>query len=67
MDSNVNATFEKLDSKDKQTAYEALLEIQKLIDNGVDWAYDVWDHLKEDLTSRDKAYYKSLNASVHQL
>jgi hypothetical protein len=41
------------DSSDKDAAYQALRELFKMADEPVDWAYEVWDRLLDDLTHRE--------------
>ncbi|WP_198153538.1 hypothetical protein [Thalassobacillus sp. C254] len=53
MDSQLKLEFEKSKSGDKNERYEAYLYILKVTDQKVDWAYEVWDQLLEDLTHKD--------------
>lgn len=45
--------FEKSKSKDKEERYEAYHNILEATEQKVDWAYEVWDQLLEDLTHND--------------
>ncbi|MEN2767076.1 hypothetical protein [Ornithinibacillus xuwenensis] len=53
MDSNIRLEFEKSKSGDKNERYEAYHNILKITDQKVDWAYEIWDQLVEDLTHKD--------------
>ncbi|QVY62528.1 hypothetical protein [Cytobacillus gottheilii] len=53
MDSQMKLEFEKSKSGDKDERYEAYQNILKATDQVVDWAYDVWNQLIEDLTHKD--------------
>lgn len=53
MNTTMQEYFNRLDSGDKNAQYEAYLYIMEAIDDHVDWAYEVWDQLKEDLTHTD--------------
>ncbi|SFK03573.1 hypothetical protein SAMN04487936_106241 [Halobacillus dabanensis] len=53
MDSQLKSDFEKSKSGDKDERYEAYQNILKITDEKVDWAYEVWDRLLEDLTHKD--------------
>lgn len=53
MDSEVKALFAARDGEDSTASYEALVELFRLTEQPVDWAYDVWDQLVADLTSPD--------------
>ncbi|MFI8575329.1 hypothetical protein ACIGEL_06410 [Rossellomorea aquimaris] len=53
MDSQVKLEFEHSKSGDKEERYEAYQYILKVTDQKVDWAYEVWDQLLEDLTHKD--------------
>jgi hypothetical protein len=45
--------FEKSKSGDKEERFEAYHTILNATDQKVDWAYEVWDQLVEDLTHKD--------------
>lgn len=45
--------LDNLRSEDKAVQNEAFLTILKATDQPVDWAYDVWDELVEDLHHKD--------------
>ncbi|MEH7014272.1 hypothetical protein V7087_26260 [Neobacillus niacini] len=49
MDSTTRFYFENLHAKDKDLQYEAFNQIMVATQVEVDWAYDVWDQLLEDL------------------
>ncbi|MEC5425776.1 hypothetical protein QGM71_20115 [Virgibacillus sp. C22-A2] len=53
MDSQMKKEFEKSKSKDKEERYEAYQTILKVTEQKVDWAYEVWDQLLEDLSHKD--------------
>lgn len=53
MDSQIKDEFEKSKSGDKEERYEAYLNILKMTEQKVDWAYEVWDQLLEDLSHKD--------------
>ncbi|MCT8138045.1 hypothetical protein H1D32_09910 [Anaerobacillus sp. CMMVII] len=53
MDGIIKTLFANLQSEDKNLQYEAYQQILSATENKVDWAYDVWDHLKADLTNPD--------------
>ncbi|KAF0822968.1 hypothetical protein ACOSZF_21925 [Cytobacillus firmus] len=53
MDSQLKLEFQKSKSGDKDERYEAYQHILKAADQEVDWAYEVWDQLLEDLTHND--------------
>ncbi|MGP4062296.1 hypothetical protein [Halobacillus sp. H74] len=53
MNSEMEEEFEKSKSKDKQERYEAYHNILNETEHEVDWAYEVWDQLLEDLTHKD--------------
>lgn len=53
MDSDIKKEFKQLKAIDKEAQYNAYLNILKATDKEVDWAYDVWDQLIEDLTDPD--------------
>ncbi len=53
MDAQVQRFFEDLESKDKGIQYEAYKNLLTVTKKEVDWAYEVWDQLLQDLTDRD--------------
>ncbi|WP_456274538.1 hypothetical protein [Bacillus sp. AK031] len=53
MNSDIRALFENLASKEKTEQYEAYQKIMELTEKEVDWSYDVWDRLIEDLSNKD--------------
>jgi len=53
MDAKVQGYFDDLESKDKGIQYEAYKNILTVTKKEVDWAYEVWDQLLQDLTNGD--------------
>lgn len=53
MDSIIQSYFENLEADDKEIQFEAFKNILAATKQEVDWAYDVWDQLKEWLTDAD--------------
>ena len=53
VDSVTQSYFENLEAKDKNLQFEAFNAINAAIKEEVDWAYEVWDQLKEWLTDKD--------------
>lgn len=53
MDSEIQTYFENLEVKDKDAQFEAFHHILTATKEEVDWAYEVWDQLKEWLTDSD--------------
>lgn len=53
MEAKMEAYFNDLQSEDKDVQYEAFNQIMKTAKEKVDWAYEVWDQLKDDLTHKD--------------
>ncbi|MGF2616294.1 hypothetical protein FZC84_00745 [Rossellomorea vietnamensis] len=53
MDSELKLEFEKSKTGDKEERYEAYHKILNITDQKVDWAYEVWNQLLEDLTHKD--------------
>jgi len=51
MNDKMRSCFKALNSKDRNEQFEAYSQIIEAIKEKVDWAYEVWDQLKEDLTS----------------
>ncbi|HLR52269.1 MAG TPA: hypothetical protein VK072_05265 [Candidatus Avamphibacillus sp.] len=50
MDSNIRTSISNLKSEDKNIRYEAFTKLFSMTENKVDWAYEVWDFLMDDLT-----------------
>lgn len=53
MNHTIQSYFENLQSQHKSVQYEAYQHILAATEKEVDWAYDVWDLLKLDLTHSD--------------
>ncbi|MCT2535340.1 hypothetical protein NC661_19310 [Aquibacillus koreensis] len=53
MDTQMKLEFKKSKTGDKDERYEAYQKILEVTDQKVDWAYEVWDQLLEDLTHKD--------------
>ncbi|WP_368505360.1 hypothetical protein AB3N04_06860 [Alkalihalophilus sp. As8PL] len=53
MNPTIQRYFTDLESPDKQAQYEAYQHLIEATRHEVDWAYEVWDQLKEDLTNKD--------------
>ncbi|KMY51450.1 hypothetical protein [Peribacillus loiseleuriae] len=53
MDRDIQAYFENLEAKDKDVQFEAFNTILAATNEEVDWAYEVWDQLKDWLTDPD--------------
>lgn len=53
MDELIQKYFGDLESKDKEVQYEAYKNLLMVTEKEVDWAYEVWDQLIEELTHRD--------------
>lgn len=53
MDHVIQTYFENLEAEDKDVQYDAFNHILAATKKEVDWAYDVWDPLKEWLTDPD--------------
>lgn len=53
MDDQMKQEFERSKSKNKEERYEAYQNILEATEQKVDWAYEVWDQLLEDLTDKD--------------
>ena len=53
MGNQIKSAFEKSKSGDKDERYEAYQNILNATDQQVDWAYEVWNQLLEDLTHKD--------------
>ncbi|QGH33805.1 hypothetical protein GI584_07135 [Gracilibacillus salitolerans] len=53
MDNTIKTYFTQLEEKDRNQQYEAYQHLIAEMKSEVDWAYDVWDQLVEDLTDND--------------
>lgn len=53
MDERIQKYFNDLESENKELQYEAYKNILVSTGKEVDWAYEVWDQLVEELTHRD--------------
>ncbi|PLR76239.1 hypothetical protein CU633_16775 [Bacillus sp. V3-13] len=53
METQVTRYFDDLESTDKEIQYEAYKSLLTLTEEKVDWAYEVWDQLLQDLNNRD--------------
>ncbi|WP_404450632.1 hypothetical protein LG329_09760 [Virgibacillus necropolis] len=53
MDSNTKSHVENLQSDDKNIRYEAFTYLKNATKEKVEWAYEVWDSLMDDLTHKD--------------
>ncbi|MFG6494819.1 hypothetical protein P8610_05635 [Fictibacillus sp. UD] len=53
MDKPMQSHFENLNSPDRNVQYEAYNQIIAATEKPVDWAYEVWDQLKDDLDDPD--------------
>ena len=53
MDTQIKLAFEKSKSGDKDERYEAYQKNLNATDQQVNWAYEVWNQLIEDLTNKD--------------
>ncbi|SER57182.1 hypothetical protein [Psychrobacillus sp. OK032] len=53
MDQTTQTHYENLEAKNKDLQYEAFDYIKAVTKERVDWAYEVWDQLKEWLTDPD--------------
>jgi hypothetical protein len=53
MNPTIQRYFSDLESADKQAQYEAYQYLIEVTCTEVDWAYEVWDQLKDDLTDKD--------------
>lgn len=53
MDARVQSYFQDLESDDKGIQYEAYQKVLTETEKEVEWAYEVWDQLLQELTSRD--------------
>lgn len=53
MNQTMQTHFANLQASDKELQYEAYNQIMTEINGKVDWAYDVWDQMIEDLSHSD--------------
>jgi hypothetical protein len=53
MDALIKSYFDELESRNKETQYEAYKNLLAATEQEVNWAYEVWDQLLEGLTDRD--------------
>lgn len=53
MDGPIRAQFEQMRSTDKQVQNEAFFALIAATEQPVDWAYEVWDRLVNDLGDKD--------------
>ena len=49
----IRTNLDSLLTQDGDRRYKALIYVLKVTDNRVDWAYDVWDQLGENLRHQD--------------
>jgi hypothetical protein len=53
MDNSMRTYLDNLRSSDKQLQNEAFYAVVEATDQPVDWAYEIWDSLVEDLSHKD--------------
>jgi hypothetical protein len=53
MNKNTRTNLENLWSEDRELQNEAFLYVLEATDKPVDWAYDVWDEMVENLSHKD--------------
>lgn len=53
MGERARALLADRESEDREVAYQALVGLFKMAEKPVEWAYEVWDQLLDDLTHRD--------------
>ena len=53
MEEQIQALFADRESGDSDASYRALKELFSMTEEPVDWAYDVWDRLLEDLEHKE--------------
>ncbi|SDJ83366.1 hypothetical protein [Sediminibacillus albus] len=53
MDESTTKAVKDLQSTDKNIRYEAFIQLMETTKSEVDWAYEVWDDLLEDLSHQD--------------
>jgi len=63
MDKTTRVSFNNLRSQDGDTRYAAFIEILKVTDGRVDWAYEVWDELVQNLHDKDN-HQRAIAAQV---
>jgi hypothetical protein len=63
MDRITEEHLNRLTSEDGELRYQALLSILQATDQQVDWAYDVWDGLVENLRHKDN-HQRAIAAQV---
>jgi len=63
MNAEIQALFEARDSGDEDASHEALQRLFAMTEEPVDWAYDVWEDLVNDLTHEDN-HKRSFSAQM---
>jgi len=63
MDKVTRTSLENLRSQDGDTRYKAFNDVLKVTDKRVDWAYEVWDELIENLRDKDN-HQRAIAAQV---
>jgi hypothetical protein len=53
MNKTIQASIANLWSEDRDLQNQAFFHVMKLTDKRVEWAYDVWDQIVENLTHKD--------------
>jgi len=53
MEQSIRANFNMLHSQDAEERYQAFREVIEATKSPVDWAYELWDELKEMLRQGD--------------
>jgi hypothetical protein len=53
MNKTIQASIANLWSEDRDLQNQAFFHVMKLTDKRVEWAYDVWDQMVENLTHKD--------------
>jgi hypothetical protein len=53
LDMYTQTYIENLSSQDRNIRYQAFFDIQTMTNEKVDWAYEIWDVLKNDLSHPD--------------
>jgi hypothetical protein len=59
----IRTNLDSLLTQDGDRRYKALIYVLKVTDNRVDWAYDVWDQLVENLRHQDN-HQRAIAAQV---
>jgi len=59
----IRTNLDNLLTQDGDRRYKALIYVLKVTDNRVDWAYDVWDQLVENLRHQDN-HQRAIAAQV---